>query len=263
MRLSCRWKYRILDAVVIAVILAGAGILSYPSFSEFVNQYYAGREIVQYQKNQKQEEESDIELSETEKLKKLADAGEMLGYVDIPKIQVYLPVYYGTSDKVLGKGLGLLEHTELPVEGGKSNAVISGHSGLASRKLLTDLTMMEEGDLFFLHILSRHYAYQVDEIEVILPDEKEKLYTENSRDRVTLLTCTPFGVNDHRLLVRGSRIPYDFSKKGRTVPSGSASWWKYWWIGVWAVILLAFFRMIRKKRKCTQNTGGKEEKVRV
>lgn len=132
----------------------------------------------------------------------------MMGYVQIPKINVRIPVYHTTDEDVLQKAAGHLEGSSLPVGGENTHAVISAHRGLPSASLFTDLDKMEEGDCFFLHILDDVLCYQVDKITVVEPDQTEDLAVENGQDLVTLLTCTPYGVNSHRLLVRGHRIPF-------------------------------------------------------
>lgn len=132
----------------------------------------------------------------------------MSGYIEIPKIEVNLPIFYKTDEASLQKGVCHLEHTSLPVGGAGSHCVLSGHTGLPSAELLTDLDQLKEGDVFYLHILDEVLAYQVDKITVVLPEETEDLLIVPGMDYTTLVTCTPYGINDHRLLVRGMRIPY-------------------------------------------------------
>ena len=133
----------------------------------------------------------------------------VMGYIDIPKISVYLPVYHGTSEEVLAKGAGHLEMTALPVGGENRHSVISAHRGLPSAELFTRLDEMVEGDRLYIHILDRTLAYEVDQIKVIEPEELSLIQPEEGKDLVTLLTCTPYAVNTHRLLVRGTRVPYE------------------------------------------------------
>lgn len=137
----------------------------------------------------------------------------VMGYVEIPKADIYLPIYHGTDEETLQNGAGHLEVTALPIGGKNRHPVISAHRGLPSAELFTRLDEMETGDLFFLHILDRTLAYQVDRISVILPEELSLLTPEEDKDLVTLLTCTPYAVNTHRLLVRGSRIPWEAGKE--------------------------------------------------
>lgn len=133
----------------------------------------------------------------------------VMGYVEIPSISVKLPIYHGTTQDVLDKGVGHLQNTSLPVGGESTHAVLTGHTGLAGKRLFTDLSLMKEGDVFFIHVLGDTLAYQVDEIHIVEPDETDYLVIEKGKDRVTLLTCYPYGINTHRLLVQADRIPYD------------------------------------------------------
>ena len=133
----------------------------------------------------------------------------MMGTVEIPKINVKLPVFHTTEETVLEQAAGHLQGSSLPVGGESTHAVISAHRGLPSAALFTDLDRLEEGDHFLLHILDDTLCYQVDQILVVEPEETESLAVEEGKDLVTLLTCTPYGVNSHRLLVRGHRVPYE------------------------------------------------------
>ena len=146
-------------------------------------------------------------VDEYESLLRSSDDGVM-GYVEIPVIDVSLPIYHGTSEEVLQKGVGHLQGTSLPVGGESTHTVLTGHTGLSHAKLFTDLTEVKEGDIFFLYVMGGKLAYQVDQIEVVLPSELDNLYVEQGKDLCTLVTCTPYGVNSHRLLVRGVRTDY-------------------------------------------------------
>ncbi len=134
--------------------------------------------------------------------------GGIMGYIEIPKIGIRLPIYHGTSEEVLQEGVGHVEYTSLPIGGEATNAIMLGHRGLPSAKLFTDLDQLEIGDRFYLYILDEVLAYEVDEISVVLPAELERLQAYEDRDLVTLITCTPYGVNTHRLTVQGTRVPY-------------------------------------------------------
>jgi len=134
---------------------------------------------------------------------------EMMGTVEIPKINIELPIYHTTDETVLERAAGHLEGSSLPVGGESTHAVISAHRGLPSASLFTDLDQLEEGDHFLLHVLDDTLAYEVDKISVVEPEETQDLAVEEGEDLVTLLTCTPYGVNSHRLLVRGHRVPYE------------------------------------------------------
>ena len=133
----------------------------------------------------------------------------LMGYVEIPKIDVNLPIYHGTSEEVLQKGIGHLLGSSLPIGGEGFHSVLTGHSGLAGAKLFSDLDQLSLGDRFYLHILGETLAYEVAEINRVLPYETELLLAAPGEDLCTLVTCTPYGVNSHRLLVRGTRVPYE------------------------------------------------------
>ena len=133
----------------------------------------------------------------------------IMGYVEIPKISVNLPIYHGTENDSLERGIGHLLGSSLPVGGESTHSILSGHSGMASQKMFTDLEQLIIGDVFYLHVLDETLAYQVVEINTVLPYDTSLLGMASGEDLCTLVTCTPYGVNTHRLLVRGSRIPYE------------------------------------------------------
>ena len=134
--------------------------------------------------------------------------GGAMAYVDIPKINVYLPVQHGTDADTLERAVGHVVGTSLPVGGSSTHAVLSAHSGLASSKLFSDIDQLAEGDTFYIHVLGDTLAYKVDAVHAVLPTDTSRLQIEGGKDYVTLVTCTPFGINTHRLLVRGHRMPY-------------------------------------------------------
>ena len=133
----------------------------------------------------------------------------IMGYVEIPKIDIKLPIYHGTSEEVLSKGAGHLEGTSLPIGGASTHAVISAHRGMPSSKLFTDLNQLVNDDIFYIRVMDNVLAYKVDKVTVVKPDDLKDLKIEKNKDYVTLLTCTPYGINTHRLLVRGTRIEYN------------------------------------------------------
>ena len=137
------------------------------------------------------------------------EGSDIMGYLEIPKIDVYLPIFHGTEDDVLQSGVGHLDWTHLPVGGEGTHCILSGHRGLLSAKLFTDLDLLREGDRFTLNILGETLTYEVDQIRIVLPEESGELAPVAGRDLCTLLTCTPYGVNTHRLLVRGHRVEND------------------------------------------------------
>ena len=134
--------------------------------------------------------------------------GGVMCYIDIPKINVYLPVQHGTDAETLERAVGHVVGTSLPVGGSSTHAVLSAHSGMASSKLFSDIDQLAVGDTFYIHVLGDTLAYEVDSIHTVLPTDTSLLQIEDGKDYVTLVTCTPFGVNTHRLLVRGQRVPY-------------------------------------------------------
>ena len=139
----------------------------------------------------------------------------VMGYIEIPKIDVKMPIYHGVGTSALEKGAGHIEGTSLPIGGPGTHSVLSGHRGLPGRKLFTDLDLIEKGDQFYLKVLNDTLAYEVDQILTVLPHETDALAIVPGEDLVTLVTCTPYGVNSHRLLIRGHRIDYSEEKKAQ------------------------------------------------
>ena len=151
--------------------------------------------------------------------------GGVMAYVDIPKIGVYLPVEHGTAADTLEKSVGHVVGTSLPVGGANTHAVLSAHSGMSGAKLFSDIELLETGDIFYIHVLGDTLAYQVDNIATVLPADTALLQIEDGRDYVTLVTCTPFGVNTHRLLVRGHRVPYEPAQAAEAAAQPVVSSW--------------------------------------
>lgn len=144
------------------------------------------------------------------------DGKGLIGYVTIPKINVYLPIFHGTSKEVLDKGAGHLDNTSFPIGGKSTHSVISAHTGFPTETFFDYLVDLKEGDEFFIRVLNRTLKYEVDMVKVITPDDTSDLHITEGEDHVTLLTCTPYGLNTHRLIVRGNRVPYD-ENTGTTV----------------------------------------------
>lgn len=219
------------------LFLAALCLTLYPLISNYVNQKYASQIHTAYQEVMEQADDSELL-----KAKELADAynrtlvpgateaysqeglqaasanydsqlnlagNGIMGYVEIPKISVNLPIYHGTENDSLERGIGHLLGSSLPVGGENTHTILSGHSGMASQKMFTDLEQLTVGDVFYLHVLDETLAYQVVEINTVLPYDTSLLGIVSGEDLCTLVTCTPYGVNTHRLLVRGSRIPYE------------------------------------------------------
>ena len=181
--------------------------------------------------------------------------GGVMAYIDIPKINVYLPVQHGTGAETLERSVGHVIGTSLPVGGSSTHAVLSAHSGMASSKLFSDIDRLAEGDTFYIHVLGDTLAYEVDGINTVLPTDTSLLQIEGGKDLVTLVTCTPFGVNTHRLLVRGHRVPYVPEQKAETAEAQKAtsSWMQHYLtglvigLGAVAVIGGAYF-LVRRVR---------------
>ena len=181
--------------------------------------------------------------------------GGVMAYVDIPKINVYLPVQHGTDADTLERAVGHVVGTSLPVGGSSTHAVLSAHSGLSSSKLFSDIDQLAAGDTFYIHVLGDTLAYKVDSIHTVLPTDTSLLQIEDGKDYVTLVTCTPFGVNTHRLLVRGHRMPYVPEQEAETVKTQkvTSSWTQHYLtglgIGLGAVVVAggAYF-LVRRVR---------------
>ena len=183
----------------------------------------------------------------------------IMGYVSVPKINVTLPIYHGTDSGTLERGIGHLLGTSLPVGGESTHSVLTAHSGMASQRMFSDLPQLKEGDVFYLEILNETLAYQVDQIKTVLPHDTTYLGIEAEQDLCTLVTCTPFGVNSHRLLVRGHRIPYEeaeviMQQQAQTEVKTGSTWQDQYvkgiaiGIGIVLLFLLYFliFRIIRR-----------------
>lgn len=221
------------------VFLLALGLTLYPIISNYVNQKYASEIFTAYQEVIAQTDNS-VLVQEREKAvaynqtlvpgaesdngytqEALQSASEeydsilnlsgdgIMGYIEIPKINVHLPIYHGTGDSSLSKGVGHLLGSSLPVGGESTHAILSGHSGMASQTMFTDLEQLGIGDVFYLHVLDEILAYQVSEINTVLPGDTSLLGIWEGEDCCTLVTCTPYGINTHRLLVTASRIPYE------------------------------------------------------
>jgi len=213
------------------LLLVGAGFLLYPSLSNYYNTFHQSKAISQYVEFAstitKEEEDRLIteakgynktlltnntrwkmKESEHETYNSLLDISGtgVMGYIEIPKINISLPIYHGTSSEVLQVAIGHVEGSSLPVGGVGTHCVLSGHRGLPSAKLFSDLDKVEEGDVFYIRILNEVLTYEVDQVLIVLPTEMDSLKIDNDKDYCTLVTCTPYGVNTHRMLVRGKRI---------------------------------------------------------
>ena len=227
-------KKKHISTIIIALIfLAGLGFLLYPTVSNLWNRANQSRAIATYTKQVEKLDDSQnkemlkaarkynksllkksdhwkLSKKDKKKYESLLDVSGtgIMGYIEVPKIDCSLPIYHGTDEGALQIAIGHLEGSSLPVGGKSTHCVLSGHRGLPSARLFTDLDQMEEGDVFVLNVLGRKLAYEVDQIKVVLPDEMSDLEIVQGKDLCTLVTCTPYGINTHRLLVRGHRTKY-------------------------------------------------------
>ena len=219
------------------VFLAGLMTLLYPSIANYWNQQREKRLINTYEKTVQEIPEDDVsdmlEAARAYNARQIGNAipdafaeGEektdaayekllnlngdgVMAYLEIPRLKVNLPVLHGTGEEALTKGVGHLEGSSLPVGGESTHAVMAAHRGLPSSALFTDLNLMKKGDMFYIHVLGEVLAYETDLVQTVLPEETESLAIADGKDYVTLVTCTPYGVNTHRILVRGHRTAYD------------------------------------------------------
>lgn len=224
-------KKHLSTVLLLLVLLAGVALLLYPTASDYWNSFHQSRAIagyaesvsglnaVDYEHIWRSARDYNARLLERANPFRVLEEDEadyngelnvgnngIMGYIEIPGIEVSLPIYHGTSDGVLQVAVGHLQGSSLPVGGPSTHCVLSGHRGLPSAKLFTNLDQLAEGDIFMLRILNETLTYEVDQIHIVLPDEMGNLVVQEGQDHCTLVTCTPYGINTHRLLVRGKRI---------------------------------------------------------
>ena len=224
-------KSNLSTIILVLILLLGIGIMAYPTVSDWWNSFHASRAIASYSaavENTDSEEiqamlaearaynasllrkenpyrMTDEDLEVYNSLLNLSGNG-IIGYIEIKSINVYIPIYHGTEESVLQIAVGHIDWTSLPVGGESTHAVLSGHRGLPSARLFTDLDQMKEGDIFTVTVLKQQISYQVDQIRIVEPGDVSELSIVPGQDYCTLVTCTPYGVNTHRLLVRGHRV---------------------------------------------------------
>lgn len=279
------------------IFLAGLSLLLYPFVANQWNNYRQKQLISSYEQTVSQKEASngidyDAELKKAEAYNEallpsilpdsfaIADASEedqtymntlniagdeMMGIVEIPKIDIKLPIYHTTEEDVLKQAAGHLEGSSLPIGGKSTHAVISAHRGLPSASLFTDLDQLKKGDHFLIHVLNKTLCYEVDKISVVKPEETSALAVEEGEDLVTLLTCTPYGVNTERLLVRGHRVPHEEQKVAdeKTPLSGISLHTNYLLWVIVGLAVTAFFILVLylKEKKLKQKALEAEEKT--
>ena len=280
-------KQKILTILAILVFLAGISLLAYPVVSnllyekeqEELMEHYdsiAGEKMTADEQAEELQECRDYNRGLLQGGVLLTDPFDMsqldpsalpyagllnvdeeggMAYLRIPAIDVELMIYHGTEEEVLQKGVGHLQGSSLPVGGAGTHCVLSAHTGLNDKKLFTDLDQLENGDLFYIHVLGEILAYQVDQIRVVLPEETEDLKINGREDYVTLVTCTPYGINTHRLLVRGTRVPYEEEREQSDGALRKGNWLEQYRLAAFAglsVVLAAaaggfLWRRVRKK----------------
>lgn len=225
-------KRQFVTILLIVLLLSGLSLILYPTFSDIWNSYHQSEAIASYKRDVEiiNQQEKDKQLSEAELYNKQLPIGVnphlnltkdeeerynttlditgtgIMAYVEIPKLNTKLPIYHGTDEAVLEIAIGHIAGTSLPIGGVGTHSVISGHRGLPSAKLFTNLNELENGDTFMIHILDKTLIYEVDQSLTVLPEDLSALQIDPQKDYCTLVTCTPYGVNTHRLLVRGHRV---------------------------------------------------------
>ena len=257
-------------AAAVVLFLAGAAVFAYPLISSWLAQKNQARVVQTYQAAVEAEDEAALaeqwalaeEYNENlagdpvhdpfvpgsgyalpENYEQVLNVDGVMGRITIPKIGVDLPIYHGTGEEVLQKGVGHIESTSLPIGGEYRHAVLTGHRGLPSAELFTRLDELAVGDEFYIHVLDKTLAYQVDQIATVEPDELEQLVAVPGEDYVTLVTCTPYGINTHRLLVRGVRVPYTPGQAQAAAPAaahllGGETTTRYFFLGILAGLLV-------------------------
>jgi len=239
-------KGKLSNIFFILILIVGLCIFLYPTVSNFINEKRQSAVIKDYEaalENLTDEDYeafweaaieyneklstgtmnfnlTDEEMEEYESILDPTGTG-VIGYLEIESIDVYLPIYHGVDDSVLAIGIGHIPGTSFPTGTESTHTVLSGHRGLPSATLLSDLDQLEEGDTFLLHIMNKTFAYEVDSINIVLPKETQNLTIEEGEDYVTLVTCTPYGINTHRLLVRGTRV--DYAETNTTIVTADAT----------------------------------------
>ena len=270
-------KKKVSKFFIVIIFLAGLSLLLYPFVANQWNNHRQKQLISSYEDNLTElTEAGDIDYAKELKKAQEEDSAYMnclnltgdgmMGIVEIPKIAIKLPIYHGTSDEVLQQAAGHLEGSSLPIGGESTHAVISAHRGLPSASLFTDLDQMKIGDHFLIHVLDNTLCYEVDQILVVEPEDTAALAVEEGEDLVTLLTCTPYGVNTQRLLVRGHRVDYvaDEVAAEQTPLSGISLHTNYLlWVIVGILItgvfiLILFIREKRFRKKAAREKEAEE-----
>lgn len=266
------------------LVLAGILIASYPFISNYLYEHKQQEVIAVYESRQGEKDEIKEELGEARNYNKSLAAANvtvtdpfdpeglsgfnrkeyetllnvneegMMGYLEIPVIGVRLGIYHGTEENVLKNGVGHLKNTSLPIGGEGTHAVLSAHTGLPEKKLFTDLELMKKGDVFYIHVSGETLAYQTDVIKVVEPHDTGDLRIQEGKDYVTLVTCTPYGINSHRLLVRGRRISFIEKEMNKETKKRKGSQWlsQYFYgvaTGFFIIVLfVGIYKVIRRRK---------------
>ncbi len=287
--------------IAIIILLGGVGIFMYPTISNYFAEKNQVAAVATYDENLKKQSDEEI-AAEMEKAKiyneNLAgdpvhdpfvpgsgyalpgnyeeilnvDGNGMMGYIEIPKIAVKIPIYHTSTEEVLQKGVGHIESTALPIGGSGTHAVLTGHRGLPSAELFTRLDELEIGDCFYIHVLNEIHAYKVCEVNVVLPTELENLVAEPGKDYITLVTCTPYGVNSHRMLVKAERTEYNAEEAAQEKETykysklnAFLSKYRYYLIGIaiaggigLIILIISIIKKIKDKSKKKKQTNESE-----
>lgn len=289
-------RNKIIGTFAVLLLMAGLLIFNYPTISTLYNQLHQGTVMAEYDEGLAKMEQEELDAYRQEAVEyneRLAgsgaviqdaftqgDAGEdpeyagildmeesgVMGAVEIPGINVYLHIYHGTSADVLNIGAGHLMGTSVPVGGESTHSVLTGHRGLPTAELFTDLDQVREGDVFYIHILKETLAYQVYDIETVLPEQVDSLSIQEGRDLVTLVTCTPYGINSHRLLIHAERTDYDGAQDSQTAAMRESLWqWllsqKTFLLSVGLIVIMLIYGIIRFIRRIRTDSRKKKEEA--
>ena len=285
-------KNKIIGILIVLIFAVGYGILNYPVFGTIYNQMRGQKVLDSYDEAVQTMDESkrkkywkeaeDYNAMLVKENPQLSDAfsqeekkedstynhvldmeeSGVMGALEIPKISLYLPIYHGTSAEVLEKGIGHLEGSSIPIGGKDTHAVLTGHRGLPSAELFSNLDQLERDDEFYIHILGKTLAYKVFNVETVKPEETGHLTIAKGQDRVTLVTCTPYGINTHRLLVHAKRVPYTEQKDENTSKSNLWNWLlkqKTFLASTGIFILLIIYSLIHRKNKKKRKNRRKKK----
>jgi len=270
------------NILILLCFLGGAGLMLYPTIGEIISSREQALVVNDYEdqagKMDPQQKEKELKLAEIynqsltggavrdpfipgsgmaipDNYMEILDFNGVMAAIEIPGINIELPIYHGTSDTVLEKGVGHLEQTAFPIGGLGNHTVLSAHRGLPQAKLFTDLDKVKEGDFFYIHILDETLTYQVDQIKIVEPADTSDLVPQKEKDLITLITCTPYGINSHRLLVRGERAEDNGDDMRRIqgeeqMAAGRFPWKSLLFIAMILIILFVILRIhYRKKLK--------------